>query len=132
MSGKAAFGFEALGSRRAEVDFSGGHLSSDGGALLLREADRSMRLCSQLAVCFTDFRDQDFVEHDLDVLLRLRILGLALGYEDINHHERVRPDPLMAATCGRANLLRLERTIAQDKGKPLARKSALNRLELGA
>jgi Transposase DDE domain group 1 len=126
------FGFQALGSRRVEVDFSGGHLSSDGGALLLREADRSMRLCSQLADCFTDFRDQDFVEHDLDVLLRQRILGLALGYEDINDHERLRLDPLMAAMCGRADLLGLERTMAQDKGKPLAGKSTLNRLELGA
>ena len=91
-----------------------------------------MRLCSQLADCFTDFRDQDFVEHDLDVLLRQRILGLALGYEDINDHERLRLDPLMAAMCGRADLLGLERTMAQDKGKPLAGKSTLNRLELGA
>jgi hypothetical protein len=103
------FGFQALGSRRVEVDFSGGHLSSDGGGLLLREAERSMRLCSQLADCFTDFRDQDFVEH-----------------------ERLRLDPLMAAMCGRADLLGLERTMAQDKGKPLAGKSTLNRLELGA
>ena len=126
------FGFQALGSRRVEVDFSGGHLSSDGGALLLREADRSMQLCSQLADCFSDFRDQDFVEHDLDVLLRQRILGLALGYEDINDHERLRLDPLMAAMCGRADLLGLERTMAHDKGKPLAGKSTLNRLELGA
>lgn len=126
------FGFQALGSRRVEVDFSGGHLSSDGGALLLREADRSLGLCSRLADCFTDFRDQDFVEHDLPVMLRQRILGLALGYEDINDHERLRLDPLMAAMCGRADLLGLERTVAQDKGKPLAGKSTLNRLELGA
>ena len=117
------FAFQALGSRRVEVDFSGGHLSSDGSALLLREADRSLRLCSQLADCFTDFRDQDFVENDLDVLLRQRILGLGLGYEDINDHERLRLDPLMAAMCGRTDLLGLERTMAHDKGKPLAEKT---------
>ena len=124
--------FQALGSRRVEVDFSGGHLSSDGGALLLREADRSLRLCSLLADCFTDFRDQDFVEHDWDVLLRQRIPGRAPGYEDINDHERLRRDPLMAAMCGRADWLGLERTAAQDKGQPLAGKSTLNRLAPGA
>ena len=115
-----------------EVDFSGGHLSSDGGALLLREVDRTTRLCERLADCFADFRDPDFVEHELPVMLRQRILGLALGYEDINDHERLRVDPLMAAMCGRADLLGLERTMTQDKGKPLAGKSTLNRLELGA
>ena len=126
------FGFQALGSRRVEADFSGGHLSSDGGELLLREADGSLRLCEELAECFSDFRVADFVEHELAVLLRQRILGLALGYEDINDHERLRVDPLMAAMCGRADVLGKERTQAQDKGRPLAGKSTLNRLELGA
>jgi hypothetical protein len=115
-----------------EVDFSGGHLSSDGGALLLREMDASMRLCEELADCFSDFRVEDFVEHKLPVMLRQRILGLALGYEDINDHDRLRVDPLLAAMCGRADVLGEERTQAQDKGRPLAGKSTLNRLELGA
>jgi hypothetical protein len=126
------FQFQGLGSRRVEVDFSGGHLSSDGGALLLREVDHSQRLCEQLAKCFTDYRDQDLIEHTLPVLLRQRILGLALGYEDLNDHERLRLDPLLAAVCGREDVLGLERHQAQDKGKPLAGKSTLNRLELGA
>lgn len=126
------FGFQELGSRRVEADFSGGYLASDGGSLLLREVDRSMRLCEQLADCFSDFRDADFVEHELPVMLRQRILGIALGYEDINDHERLRLDPLLAAVCGRADLLGLERTMAADKGRPLAGKSTLNRLELGA
>jgi hypothetical protein len=126
------FGFQELGSRRVEVDFSGGHLSSDGGALLLREMDASMRLCEELAGCFSDFRVEDFVEHELPVMLRQRILGLALGYEDINDHDRLRVDPLLAAMCGRADVLGEERTQAQDKGRPLAGKSTLNRLELGA
>jgi hypothetical protein len=115
-----------------EADFTGGHLSSDGGVLLLREVDRSMGLCEKLAKCFTDFRDQDYVEHALPVMLRQRILGIALGYEDINDHEKLRLDPLLATACGRADALGLERHQAVDKGKPLAGKSTLNRLELGA
>lgn len=127
-----SFEFQGLGSRRVEVDFSGGHLSSDGGSLLLREMDRRQRLCEQLAGCFSDYRQERFVEHELPVMLRQRILGLALGYEDINDHERLRLDPLLAAMCGRADVLGEERHLEQDKGKGLAGKSTLNRLELGA
>lgn len=127
-----SFDFQGLGSRRVEVDFSGGHLSSDGGCLLLREMDRAERLCEQLAECFTDRRDQRFVEHDLTVMLRQRILALALGYEDINDHDSLRTDPLLAAMSGRADVLGAERHLPQDKGRPLAGKSTLNRLELGA
>lgn len=126
------FNFQALGSRRVEVDFTGGHLSSDGGVLLLREVDQATRLCEKLAACFTDHRDPRFVEHALPVMLRQRILGIALGYEDINDHEKLRLDPLLAAACGRVDLLGLERHHPEDKGKPLAGKSTLNRLELGA
>ena len=127
-----SFAFQALGGRRVEADFSGGHLSSDGGSLLLREMDRRARLCEQLAGCFTDFRDAQFVEHELPVMLRQRILGLALGYEDIIDHDRLRLDPLLAAVCGRADVLGEERHMEADRGRPLAGKSTLNRLELGA
>jgi hypothetical protein len=127
-----SFDFQALGRRRVEVDFSGGHLSSDGGCLLLREVDRTVGLGEKLAKCFTDFRNQRFVEHQLPVMLRQRILGIALGYEDINDHDKLRLDPLLAAMCGREDLLGEERHLTQDKGKGLAGKSTLNRLELGA
>lgn len=127
-----SFDFHQLGGRRVEADFSGGHLSSDGGALLLREVDRSQRLCEELAGCFSDSRDERFVEHDLAVMLRQRIIAIALGYEDINDHDKLRLDPLLATVCGRADVLGLERHLTQDKGKPLAGKSTLNRLELGA
>lgn len=126
------FDFQGLGGRRVVAGFSGGYLSSDGGALLLREMERSQRLCEQLAGCFGDHRDPDFVEHDLAVMLRQRILGLALGYADINDHERLRLDPPLAAVCGRADVLGQERHMTQDKGRPLAGKSTFNRLELGA
>lgn len=127
-----AFEFQALGGRRVEADFSGGHLSSDGGCLLLRETDRLTGLCAKLAGCFSDFRNQRFVEHALPVMLRQRILGIALGYEDVNDHDKLRLDPLLAAMCGREDLLGEERHLTQDKGKALAGKSTLNRLELGA
>lgn len=126
------FAFQALGSRRVEADFSGGHLSSDGGGLLLREVDRRMGLCAKLAKCFTDRRQPDRVEHALPVLLRQRVLGLALGYEDVNDHDKLRLDPLLAALCGREDPLGDRRHQQCDKGKPLAGKSTLNRLELGA
>lgn len=126
------FAFQGLGSRRVEADFSGGHLSSEGGALLLREVDRIGRFSERLAGCFTDHRNPLFVEHDLPVLLRQRVMGIALGHEDINDHERLRLDPLLAAVCGRPDVLGLNRRQEEDKGKPLAGKSTLNRLELGA
>jgi hypothetical protein len=115
-----------------EVDFSGGYLSSDGGSLLLRQLDHQQGMCEALAGCFTDYRDPDLVEHELAVMLRQRILGLALGYEDLNDHERLRHDPLLAAVCGRADVLGQERHLREDVGKALAGKSTLNRLELGA
>ncbi|MEO7318258.1 MAG: transposase [Chthoniobacteraceae bacterium] len=126
------FLFQGLGSRRVEVDFSGGHLSRDGGSLLWREMDRVQGLCERLAGCFTDFREEGVVEHELTVMLRQRILGLARGYEDINDHDLLRLDPLLAAMCGRADVLGEERPRQEDKGRPLAGKSTLNRLELGA
>ena len=94
------FGFQALGSRRVEADFTGGHLSSDGGVLLLREMDRHIGLCDKLARCFSDTRHPGFVEHALPVMIRQRVLGLALGYEDLNDHDELRTDPLLAAACG--------------------------------
>jgi hypothetical protein len=126
------FGFQALGSRRVEADFSGGHLSSDGGVLLLRETDRHLDLCDKLARCFSDIRDERFVEHSLPVMIRQRVLGLALGYEDLNDHEQLRTDPLLAAACENPDPLGQTRRHEQDRGKALAGKSTLNRLELGA
>lgn len=126
------FGFQALGSRRVEADFSGGHLSSDGGVLLLRETDRHLGLCDKLARCFSDTRDTRFVEHSLPVMIRQRLLGLALGYEDLNDHEQLRTVPWLAAACENPDLLGQNRRHERDLGKALAGKSTLNRLELGA
>ncbi len=126
------FEFQGLGGRKVQADFGGGFLSSDSGALLLRQVDGAHGLCERLAECFSDTRDPELVEHELEVMLRQRIVGLALGYEDINDHERLRLDPLLAMVCGRADVLGAQRQREQDKGKALAGKSTLNRLELSA
>jgi len=102
-----------------EADFSAPHVSSDGGALLLREADGRIKLLDRLAACFSDGRQPERVEHTLAEMLSQRILGLALGYEDLNDHEQLRRDPLLALLSGKRQL-----------DEPLAGKSTLNRLEL--
>jgi len=91
--------FQDLGSRQVVGDFSGGTLSSDGGALFLRQIDRGLGLTRSLADCFYDLRKSEFVDHQVEQLLSQRIYGIALGYEDINDHERLRLDPLLAASC---------------------------------
>ena len=125
------FSFQALGSRKIDVDFSGGFLSSDGGSLLLREINNKGSFTRTLATCFSDHRCQPLVEHGLEQLLAQRIHGIALGYEDINDHDKLRLDPLLALTCDKADLLGEERS-DENQGKALAGKSTLNRLELGS
>jgi hypothetical protein len=112
------------------VDFTGGTLSSDGGALLLRQVDASLGLTRTLAGCFRDQRDQRFVDHSLPQLLAQRIQGLALGYEDLNDHEQLRRDPLFATACDQDDPLGQDRCNPHDRGIPLAAPSTLNRLEL--
>jgi hypothetical protein len=118
---QSSFGFQAHFSREVVARFDGGTISSDGGALLLRETDRRLNLLPRLAACFLDGRDQTRVEHEVEQMLAQRIYGLALGYEDINDHEQLRQDPVMAVLAGR-----------KDTDTPLAGKSTLNRMELGA
>jgi hypothetical protein len=118
---QSKFGFEACGKREIVAQFDGGTISSDGGALLLRQTDKCLNLLPRLAQCFLDGRKQDRVEHTIEEMLSQRIYGLALGYEDINDHEQLRKDPLMTVLAGR-----------EEMDKPLAGKSTLNRMELGA
>jgi hypothetical protein len=125
------FQFDPLHQRRVEADFSGGHLSSDGGALLLRQIDNSLGLSAKLASCFSDDRNQVFVEHSLPELVAQRLYALALGYEDLNDHNSLRVDQLLATAVGKQDPTGMNRTCAEDRGKPLASASTLNRLELG-
>ena len=125
-----SFQFQDLGARKVVADFSGGTLSSDGGALLLRQIEASLGLTRTLAGCFRDQRKQFFVDHSLQQLLAQRIHGLALGYEDLNDHEQLRRDPLLATACDKDDPLGQDRFNPQDRGIPLAAPSTLNRLEL--
>jgi hypothetical protein len=122
--------FNELGPRRVEADFSGGHLSSDGGLLLLRQIDEGLGISRTLASCFRAHRDPRFTEHSVRELLAQRLLGVAAGYEDLNDHHRLRLDPLFAVAAGKTDPLGIDRA-EQDQGKALASPSTLNRLELG-
>jgi hypothetical protein len=122
--------FSDLGSRKVVVDFSGGTLSTDGGALLLRQTDRGLGLTRQLARCFVDTRDARWVDHSLEQLLAQRLYGLALGYEDLNDHQALRRDPLLAVACEKKDPQGDDRLIPAFRGVALASAPTLNRLEL--
>lgn len=126
------FAFQAHGSRKVTADFSGGHLSSDGGLLFIREVENRRGILGRLARCFSDVRLQCLVEHSVEELVRQRIGALALGYEDLNDHDRLRHDPLCALMAGKEDVLGADRLCEGDKGKALAAHSTLNRMELGA
>src|SRR5713226_4643666 len=118
---QSGFEFEASGRRKIVASFDGGTISSDGGAFLLRQTDKRLNLLPRLAQCFLDGRNQEQVEHSILEMLSQRIYGLALGYEDLNDHEQLRKDPVFGILAGREEL-----------DAPLAGKSTLNRMELGA
>jgi hypothetical protein len=124
--------FQDLDSRQVLAAFDGGKVTSDGGGLLLREVDNHFHFLEQFARCFTDHRDPDRIEHTLLELLKQRVFGLCLGYEDLNDHDQLRLDPLLAVLVGKTDPLGENRRDAADRGKALAGKSTLNRLELTA
>jgi hypothetical protein len=122
--------FHGLGKRAVVARFDGGHISSDGGALLLREVEKRTRIMARMAEQFTDYRDPELIEHDVEALVSQRVLGLALGYEDLNDHDRLRFDALLALAAGKRDPSGQDRRHERDKGKALASSSTLNRLEL--
>ena len=123
--------FEALGRRQVVADFSGGQLSTDGGALLLRAVDRGLGLTARLAQAFTDGRAARDCDHSLAHLLTQRLYGCALGYADLNDHDTLRHDPLLAVACDKLDPLGNDRLHAHAHGVALAGSATLNRLELG-
>ena len=127
---RKSFGFHALGRRDVVARFDGGRISSDAGGLLLRETERITGIIGQFAACFTDHRDPDLIEHTVKELIAQRIYALALGYEDLNDHDDLRHDPLLAVLVGKKDPLGRKRGRRRDRGKALAGKSTLNRLEL--
>jgi len=115
-----SFEFEELFSRQVVARFDGGTISSDAGGLLLRETDRRIRLLKRLRDCFHDGRNPARVEHGLEQMLAQRIYALALGYEDLNDHDQLREDPLLAVLTGKSDPTGQDRKRQRDKGKPLA------------
>ena len=123
--------FQGWTRRQVIAEFSGGTLSSEGGALLLGLLEQRLGIVRRFAACFEDYRRPDLVEHSVLELLSQRIYGLALAYEDLNDHDGLRTDPLLATVVGKADPTGADRRQEQDRGKPLAGKSTLNRLEWG-
>jgi Transposase DDE domain group 1 len=124
------FLFQPLGHREVIGGFDGGTITSDGGSLLLGEVEAKTQILHQFAACFTDHRDPELIEHTVYQLIAQRVYGLALGYEDLNDHDTLRLDPLLATLVGKEDPTGANRLRRQDQGKPLAGKSTLNRLEL--
>jgi hypothetical protein len=112
------------------ADFSGGAVTSDAGGLLVREVAEGSRILERFAACFDDYRNADQIEHSVVELVSQRVYGIALGYEDINDHEDLRRDPLLATLVGKRDPTGAGRIRERDRGYPLAGKSTLNRLEL--
>lgn len=125
-----SFSFQTLGRREIVGRFDGGAITSDGGGLLLREVDRRLRLLDRFAAGFRDYRKSAAVEFTTRDLVAQRVMALALGYEDLNDHDDLRVDPLLAVLAGREDPSGKDRVREQDRGKALAGKSTLNRLEL--
>jgi Transposase DDE domain group 1 len=117
------FGFAPVEGRRVEASFDGGAMTSDAGGLLLGSADRAIGLIDRFAACFEDRRNAGLIEHKVRTLVGQRVFGLALGYEDLNDHDHLRHDPLLAVLLGKLEAKRSDCA-------PVAGKSTLNRLEL--
>lgn len=117
---QVSFSFASHFSRKVQANFAGGQISSDGGALLLRETERRVDVIGRFAACFRDQRHPSYITHEVEEMIGQRVYGLALGYEDLNDQEWLRHDPLLGVLAGKRNL----------GEEPLAGKSTLNRLEL--
>ncbi len=117
------FGFAPVEGREVVAAFDGGAITSDAGALLLRATDHAIKLTERFAACFHDVRRQHLIEHEVVTLVGQRVFGIALGYEDLNDHDELRHDPVMAVLAGKLEARR-------EDCAPVAGKSTLNRLEL--
>jgi hypothetical protein len=127
---QSSFPFAPHFSRDVVARFDGGQITTEAGALLLRPVEQRTGILRQFAACFRDYRRAERVEHSAGELVRQRVYGMALGYEDLNDHDRLRQDPLLALLSGKRDVEGEQRRREQDRGKAGAGKSTLNRLEL--
>jgi hypothetical protein len=123
--------FQPLGNKKVEAKFDGGMITSDAGTLLLREIDKKYGILGLFSQCFTDHRDPRYIDHTVEELVSQRVYAISAGYEDVNDHDRLRNDSLLAMICGKEDPEGKSRKLERDKGKALAGKSTLNRLETG-
>jgi Transposase DDE domain group 1 len=117
------FEFAPVEGREVVAAFDGGAISSEAGALLLGATDRAIGMMDRFALCFHDERRPQWIEHEIATLVSQRVFGIALGYEDLNDHDELRHDPMMAVLAGKLEARRADCA-------PVAGKSTLNRLEL--
>lgn len=117
------FDFGTVDGRQVVGAFDGGAITSNAGALLLGQANKAIRLVGRLAECFQDRRDPALIEHTVPTLVGQRVIGIALGHEDLNDHDELRHDPTLAVIAGKLQANRKDCA-------PVAGKSTLNRLEL--
>src|ERR1700729_2056480 len=119
----ALFEFPPIEGRHVVASFDGGAITSDAGALLPGQTDRAIQLTERFAACFADTRIAALVEHEVETMVMQRVVGIALGYEDLNDHDELRHDPVLAVLASKLEAQRSDCA-------PLAGKSTLNRLEL--
>src|SRR5712672_3239195 len=117
------FDFGMVEGRPVEAAFDAGLVTSDAGALLLGATDRAIGMMGRLAACFHDERRPELIEHKVATLVGQRVFAIALGYEDLNDHDELRHDPMMAVLAGKL-------VARREDCAPVAGKSTLNRLEL--
>jgi len=127
---QTSFPFATGFRREAVARFDGGAITTEAGALLLHRVEQVTGIVGRFARCFRDARRPELVEHSVAELVRQRVYGLALGYEDLNDHDRLRADPLLAMLAGKADPEGRRRRRQRDRGNGGAGKSTLNRLEL--
>ena len=113
------FDLPAVRRKKVTADFEGGLISSDGGLVLLREAERRLGLAETLAGCIRDWRDPALVVHTRSAMLRFRMFAIACGYEDADDCDALRTDPLFKLAVGQAPV----------SGRPLCSQPTMSRLE---
>lgn len=113
------FDLPAVCRKKVTAAFDAGAVSSDGGLLLLREAERRLGLADLLAGCLRDRRDPTLIDHTLPEMLRFRMLAIACGYEDADDCDSLRRDPLFKLAVGRM----------PESGQALCSQPTMSRLE---
>ena len=122
--------FHELDSREVVGRFDGGEITSDAGGVLLREVEKRTGILGRMSECFDDHRDPEQIEHSVESLVKQRVMGLCLGYEDLNDHDELCRDRMMALLCESDDMKGERWHKESDRGKALAGKSTLNRMEL--